>query len=315
MRVQCRGLTVLAVLAAVMIPLEASLALPVPLASSGFEVAQGYPAPPAYYDVRTTTLSPDAGLNWAGGWVGSRGGAAYTYVESNGTAYSGDQHLQMSRPSNTSIDDMYVGRKFDASLVQENRLAFECAIRLNTNAAALAAKGNYFAGNGQLYLEHALTNSTGDENIRLEFSRSPSNNGFAPLVLKGAGALTGTGTKRADLTLGNWDDPAGSMYAKNTWLRIKCDMNLAAQQMDLYMNDVLIGNYPFQNLLAAGVSLDKIRYRSARGYGDLAGDGTPLWPGTGFSIDDVAFSTLPEPATFLLIGAAGCYVLRPRRRT
>lgn len=280
--------------AAVAVP-GVTYALPVAIANTGFEVAQGYPAPPAYYDVRTITPAPDAGLNWSAGWVGSKGGSTYSFIESDSTAYAGDQHLQLTRPSNTSTNDMFIGRQFDGALTQGNRLTFQCAIRMNTSADALAANGKYFSGNGQLFIEHATANSTGDENIRLEFSRDPSNGGFAPLTLKGAGELTGSGTKRFDVTLGNWDDPNGGMYAKDTWLLIKLDMNTAAQTVDVYMNGTFIDNYPFQNLLGAGVNIDKVRFRAPRGYGDTLPDGvTLLWPGTGCSVDEVSFITDPD---------------------
>jgi len=262
----------------------AAQALPVLIAQTGFEVAEGYPAPPPAYDVRSSSLTLTDGAGWGGNtWAGNNGGAAYTYVAGDITAYDGSQYLVMHR---AGTNEIRLRRKYDTSLIQDNRVALAAAFRLDASATA----ANYFDSAFNISLEWGLADNLGQENLRVEFTKE------GMVKVKSAGS---------SIIVGYWDDPNGQMYALNTWATIELDGDLDTSTYDVWINGNLIGNYPFNKLLNAGETLNQIRFRGPRGFSTSTNDGV--------SIDAVMLTTVPEPAALALL-ALGVLIGRRRMR-
>jgi hypothetical protein len=241
-----------------------------PLAATSFEVAEGYPAPPPAYDVRSSTLTLTDGAGWGGNtWAGNNGGSAYTYVAADATAYDGDQYLVMHREkAGTENREILLRRKFDTSLIQDQRMILSLAFRLD----AVRTAANYFGSSFNIYLEKATSSNLGDENVRLEFTKE----GYVKVRENGTSTI-----------VGYWYEP-GTFYALNSWATVTLDVDLAAQRADFYMNGTWVGNYQFNKTLAAGTTVDQIRFKGPQAY-----DGSP---NDGASVDAISLTTgLDEP--------------------
>lgn len=251
-----------------------------PLADTSFEVDQGYPAPPLAYDIRT--IIPTDGAGWGGNtWAGSNGGPDYTYVASDTTAYAGSQYLVMHREKGgTANREIILRRKFDTSLIQDQRIILSLAFRLD----AVRTAPNYFDGAFNIYLERnsSTTEHIGDENVRLEFTKES----YVKVRENGVSAI-----------VGNWDQP-GTFFALNSWATVVLDVDLVAQRADFYMNGTLVGNYQFNKALEEGATLNQIRFKGPKAY-----DGSP---NDGASVDAISLTTGLDQA------APGCrFSVRP----
>lgn len=242
-----------------------------PLAATSFEVAEGYPAPPPAYDVRSIT--PTDGAGWGSNtWAGNNGGAAYTFVAADATAYDGGQYMVLHREDGGSANrEIILRRKYNTALIQDQRVILSLAFRLD----AERTEPDYFDSAFNVYLERGTSSNLGDENVRLEFTKEGD-------IKVRADDLS------SSLVVGQWDDPGQPYYALNTWATLTFDVDVAAQRVDYYVNGEWLGNYLFNDLLSAGEVLDEIRFKGPRAY-----DGSP---NDGVSIDDIRLNTgLDEP--------------------
>jgi hypothetical protein len=291
--------------AAVAIWAGAAQALPVLIAETGFEASQGYVAGNSVRSQPGSTSPMPDGIgwgsnNWAGEGTTNSGNAGSTLfmpvISDASKARSGDQYFVIHGDIAPNTGDNRIRRKFDNSLVQNNRLAFGASVRLDTDAAEYAANSSkWFASNFNLYLEYGTSSpnpSEGKQNLRMEFARDGTNN----VNLKVAGS---------SVVLGQWTDPAGPVYAKDTWLDILFDADIAAQRFDLYLNGSKVGNYAFNANLGTGEVLNQIRFQGPRNYSGYRNSGS--------SIDNVSLTTTPEPATAALM-ALGALLIRRRTR-
>jgi hypothetical protein len=177
----------------------------------------------------------------------------------------------------TANREIILRRKFDTSLIQDQRIMLSLAFRLD----AVRTAPNYFDGAFNIYLEHnGTTGHIGDENVRLEFTKE----NYVKVRENGVSA-----------TVGNWDQP-GTFFALNSWATVVLDVDLVNEQADFYMNGTLVGNYQFNKALE-GATLDQIRFKGPRAY-----DGSP---NDGVSIDAVMLTTVPEPAALALLALGG----------
>jgi hypothetical protein len=279
----------------------AAQALPVLIAQTGFEASEGYVAG---NNVRSQppTGADGAGWgtnNWAGEGTTSSGNSGSTLfmpvISDASKARSGDQYFVIHADIKPSTGENRIRRKFDTSLVQNNRLAFGASVRLDTDPAAYAANGKWFASHFYMYLELGTSDpnpNEGKQNVRLEFTRD-----------------TGKVNVKYDGSsheVGSWTDPASAAYAKDTWLDVLFDADTAAQTFDLYLNGSKVGNYPFYASLGSGDLINQIRFQGPRNYTGYLNSGA--------SIDNVSLTTTPEPAAVASAVLGGLLVLRRRIR-
>lgn len=275
-------------------------ALPVPIASTGFEASEGYVAGVNLRNQPGSSFPMPDGTgwgnnNWAGdGTTGSDGTPFMPVIDDAAAARTGSQYFVIHGDKAPSSGDIRIRRKYDTSLIQEGRVAMETSIRLDTDQAAFDANGKYYASSFNLYLEQSSTtlySNGGKENVRLEFARDTGN--------------VNVKVNKSSVPIGQWTDPNGGMYAKDAWLDILLDVDTVGQTFDLYMNGVNKGTFDFNVDLSGSDQLNQIRFMGPRAYTGFLDSGV--------SIDNLALTTLPEPAScFLLL--AGCALIRRRSR-
>ncbi len=279
-------------------------ASPVIIARTSFEASEGYVAGANIRSQPGSTAPMPDGVgwgsnNWSGEGTTNSGNSGSTLfmpvVNDIAMARSGSQYFVIHGDIAPNTGENRIRRKYDTSLIQDNRVAFGASIRLDTDAAAYAANGKWFANNFNMYLEYGTSSpnpNEGKQNVRVEFARDTGN-----VNLKVSGS---------SVNIGQWTNPSGGVYAKDTWLDVLFDVDIAAQRFDVYMNGVNKGNYAFNAALGSGESLNQIRFQGPRNY---AG-----YRNSGVSIDDVSLTTTPEPAT-LLVALAGMLCVIRRRTT
>jgi len=277
-----------------------AMALPTPIAFTGFETAEGYVVGQARNQPGNSFPMPDGpgwgNNNWAGEGT-SKDGVIFTSIVNDATAREGSQYLTIHGNVAPSTGDIRLRRKYDTSLIQNDRIAFGASIRLDTDQAAYEANGNkWFASHFNMYLEYGTSSpnpNEGRQNVRVEFTRDT---GDVNLKVDGNSVV-----------LGKWTDPASGVYAKDTWLDVLFDVDIAASTFDVYMNGVNLGTYDFNRTLGAGESLNQIRFQGPRAYTGFLN--------TGVSIDNVSLTTIPEPACALgMLLAGGLMIVRRRNR-
>lgn len=274
----------------------------VPIASTSFEAAEGYVAG---NNVRTQPGNsfpmPDGpgwgNNNWAGEGTSSSGVIFMPVVNDPATARSGSQYFVIHGDRAPSTGDIRIRRKYDTSLIQDNRVAFGTSVRLDTDQAAYDANSNrWFASHFNLYLEYGTSSpnpNEGRQNLRIEFARDSGN-----VNLKVGGS---------NVVLGQWTDSGGPVFAKDAWLDVMFDVDIANSTFDLFMNGAHMGNHAFNVTLRDGETLNQIRFQGARAYTGYLN--------TGASIDDVWLSTVPEPASVLMVLLAGGALMRRPTRS
>jgi hypothetical protein len=276
-----------------------AMALPTPIASTGFETSEGYTTGQVRGQPGNSFPMPD-GPGWGNNnWTGegtSKDGVIFTPIVSDASAREGSQYLMIHGNVAPSTGDNRLRRKYDTSLIQDNRVALGASIRLDTDQAAYDANDKWFASHFNVYLEYGTSSpnpNEGKQNIRIEFARDNGN-----VNLK---------TPSGSVVLGQWTDPASKVFAKDAWLDVLFDVDIAASKFDVYMNGVNMGNYDFNKTLGAGEILNQIRFQGPRAYTGFLN--------TGASIDNVSLTTVPEPACALgLVLAGGVMALRRRSR-
>jgi hypothetical protein len=278
-------------------------ASPIVIARTGFESSEGYVAGNTLRGQPGSTSPMPDGIGWgSNNWAGegttnsgNSGSTLFMPVISNAAmARSGAQYAVIHGDVAPNTGDNRIRRKYDTSLIQNGRVGLGASVRLDTDAAEYAANGKWFASSFNMYLEYGTSSpnpSEGKQNLRIEFARDTGQ-----VNLKVAGS---------SVNLGLWTDPASGVCAKDTWLDVLLEADIAAQRVDVYMNGVNRGNYAFNVNLGSGESLNQVRFQGPRNYSG--------YRNSGVSIDNVSLTTTPEPGLAMMsIVAAGLLV---RRRT
>ncbi len=292
------GVTWVAVGFAVLCVEATALALPVPIASTGFESTEGYTAGLNLRSLPGDSFPMPDGTGWGNNnWAGdgtTNGAILFMpLINDPAKARSGDQYAVIHGDKAPSAGDIRIRRKYDTSLIQESKVALAASIRLDTDQAAWDANGKWYASGFNMYLEQGSTSSYsngGKENCRIEFARDTGN-----VNLK---------VNKNSVLLGQWTDPAGGMYAKDAWLDVLIEADIVAQTTDIYMNGSKIGTYNFNVNLSGSDALQQVRFMGPRNYTGFLNSGV--------SIDNVSLTTAPEPAGLALL-AVGLLAIARRR--